>query len=646
MKKILFVDNDPDFLATRAEFLERAGFHVYKAMTLVDAEEHLSNGWVHLAVLDVRMMDDDDEKDFSGMTLINADFTQAITKIVLTSFNTPQIRDFVRAVKQTQPLMLDVIEKADGPDALIAVVSEAFTRHIRINWNLTIDWKARDSFSLIKLIEPGIEGERVINRAEEFEDLFRRLFYEKDHIRIERLLWWLDGRIALVVFAFKEGQKPESHIVVCGKNEIVNKEAERFKEFAPKVPGDSGVTLGEKMCAETTHFAANAYTFANCDLENVQTLIDLYRLGPERTFNAALNSLYQFTLKGWHQEKLIRETRHNLQDLYIERLHLADALSQQYLEERVKVVETQIPTLKVNIERAEGKLTARFNTGSFTYPDPILNISQLIETNQPVLLITVLGTLSGDNILTDATGRTWLTDFAEAGSAPQFWNFVSLEAAIRFDWVDTSDLLRRHEMENSLINTDFAKPDTRDLESVVGKPTRAIATVRKLSAREVGKDTLNYHLGIFCHAMRRLADLKPDKPLMPNDLARFGHLLLSMAMIAEKFEQSRASEQSATPAGTEKILGVDEKARRVLIGDRKIRLSPQPFEVFMLLYRHANEVCTKKEILEVALSGNFDESYLPTLIGRIRQAIEDDPKHPRFLITEPNAGYRLILDPK
>jgi DNA-binding response OmpR family regulator len=645
--KIILADNDVDFLDTRAEFLEREGYQVIKAFTLADAKKYLQEEWVPLAILDIRLENDDDEKDISGIMLLKSDATRSISKIVLTNFpDVTLIRELVLAGQKGKAITLNVIAKHENPEVLIQAVQEAFAKHVKINWNLHIEWKTRDVITLVSLIEPRLKRERLLNRAEELEDLFRRLFYEKDHIRIERLLWRQDGRVALVVFAFKEGMKPESHVVVCGQNAIVNEEAERFKEFAPKTPGDSGVTLGEQMRAETTHFAANAYTLANNDLENIQTLRELYQIGPERTFNAALNSLYQDTLKGWHQEKLIRETRRNLEDFHLERLHLTDALAHQYLEERVKVIEAQIPRLKASIERAGGKLTVRFNTGSFTYPDPILLVSQLNEVKQTALLLTVPGMLSGDNILADATGRTWLTDFAEAGLAPQFWNFVSLEAAIRYDWVDNSDLLRRHEMEKALVNTDFAKPDTRGLESVVGKPVRAIAAIRKLSAREVGRDTRNYYLGIFFHAARRLADFNPTQPLTSNELARLGHILLSMAMMAEKLEENALREQPIALTTMEKINGVDEKARKVLIGNREIRLAPQRFEVFLHLYLHANEVCTKEEILEIALEGKFEANYLPTLIKRIREEIEDDPKHPRFLITEPNAGYRLILDPK
>lgn len=649
MRRILLVDNDPDFLATRAEFLERAGFDVFKAITLADAEKHLRDGWVHLAIFDIRMVDDDDEKDFSGMTLINIDFTHTITKIVLTSFNTPLVRDLVRIAQRTQPLMLDVIEKAEGPDALVTVVKEAFAQHVRINFSLILDWKAASSLDLVRRIEPGLEDERerLMNRADELEDLFRRLFYEKDHIRIERLLWQREGRAALVVFAFKEGAKPESFVVVCGQNAIVSEEARRFDEFAPKAPGLTGTMLGKEMRAETTHFAANAYTLAGNDLENAQTLTELYRVGPEKAFNASLRTLYQETLKAWHQDKLVREAHRSLEELYLERLNLENALDGQYLEERVKVIEAQIPRLKVNIKRADGKLTLHFSTGSFTYPDPIERIPQIIETEQPALLITVPGTLSGENILVDAGSHAWLTDFAEAGAAPWFWNFTSLEAAIRFDWVDTHDLLRRYELENSLIFTDFAKPDTRDLESIVAKPARAIAVIRKLSAREVGKDIQSYHLGIFLHAARRLADFDPGRPLMPNDLARLAHILLSMAMIAKKLEDYPADKAANGNGLSKSELRLDENAAHtVALGKKRIRIAPTPFSVLQYLYENRNKLCTKKDIIKYALNDKYDERYLHALISRIRREIEDDPDHPRYLITEPNAGYRLITNPE
>jgi len=258
----------------------------------------------------------------------------------------------------------------------------------------------------------------------------------------------------------------------------------------------------------------------------------------------------------------------------------------------------------------------------------------------------VPGTLSGDNILVDATGRTWLTDFAEAGLAPLLWNFVTLEAAIRFDWVQTNDLLRRYEMEHCLLDIDFAKPDTRGLEPVVGKPARAVATIRRLSARVVGNDTRTYHTGIFFHAARRLADFNPAQPLTSNELARLGHVLLSMAMIAEKIGEYANDNPTEGDGLPRSELRLDENAAyTILLGKKKIHLAPTPFSVLQYLYENKNKLCTKKDIIKNALNDKYDERYLHALISRIRREIEDDPDHPRFLFTEPNAGYRLITNP-
>lgn len=644
--KIFLADNDVDFLDTRAEFLEQEGYQVIKAYTLADAKKYLQEEWVPLAILDIRLENDDDEKDISGIMLLKADFMRPISKIVLTNFpDAALIRELVLAGQSGKSITLNVIAKHEDPDALIQAVREAFAEHVRINWDLHIDWKTRDPFALVNIIEPGLKRERLLNRAEELEDLFRRLFYEKEHIRLDRLLWQHDGRVALVVFAFKEGAKPESFVVVCGQNDIVSEEAQHFKQFAPKAPGETGTMLSMK--AETTHFAVNAYTVVGNDLENIQTFSDFYHFAQEKVFKDTLTTLFQNTLQEWHQDKPISEKNNSLETLYRQRLKLSqEYFSRASFDERIKVIESQIATIGPRIVRTDETLTFHFSNQSFSFPDPLSIFSPTPDPKETVLAINVLGTLTGENILTDEAGHAWLTDFAEAGLAPLFWNYVSLEAAIRFDWVDTNDLLRRYEMENCLLNTDFAKPDTRDLEPVVIKPARAIAVIRKLAAHAVGKDVQDYHLGIFFHAARRLADFDPTLPLTSSELARLGHILLSMAMITEKLEQSKEDEQSDTPTVGTEISIMDEKARIVLIGVRKERLAPQPFRIFLHLYNHAEEVCTKDELLKVVLKGEYDESYLYKLIGVIRKVIEDDAAKPRYLITESNAGYRLILKPE
>ncbi len=641
MRHILFVDNDPDFLETRSEFLERAGYQVVKATSVAAAERCLRQIWTPVAILDIRLENDDDDKDWSGITLIQSELCRSITRITLTNYPNA-FNTFLAIEKGARPQrMVVVLDKKDGPHILLQTLEKAFKEYVRINWSLTLDWKATTPHDLVWRLEPELkeERERLLNRAEEMEDLFRRLFYEKDHLQVERLLWQREGRTALVVFAFKEGAKPESFVVVCGENSLIRREAQRFDVFAPKAAGDSGAILHETMRAETTHFAANAYTLTGNDLESVQTLFDLYRSGPEKTFNAVLSVLYQETLKAWHQDKSVPFRAETANGLYTQRLQLA--VKEEYFEERFRVVEKESPRLGVNIERKDDELAIHFKQRSFQYANPLPLLLNLIASEQTDFLVTTPGTLSGENILTDGQ-RAWLTDFAEAGLAPSLWNFVTLEAAIRFDWVKTKDVQRRLELEKCLIFTDFARPDTRDLDPSVNKAGRAISALRRLAARVVGRNDMEYQRGMFFHAASRLAGFNPASPLKDIDLARLAHIVISLSMLAAKIRESQNEAADSALGQMERIRIADAVARKIMVGQREIKLTAQEFRLFDYLFQNANRVCTKEELIRNVLKDeHYSEDYLPTLIRRVRKAIGDDPKEPRFVVTEAGVGYRL-----
>ncbi len=637
---ILFADNDQDFLDTRCEFLRRAGYSVWSVSTFVEAQKLLCDAWFPLAILDIRLVNDDDEKDTSGVTLARDSSFSAVCKIILTGFpNQSSTRDALRPIPEGGPPVLDYVAKQDGPDALLNAIQTAFAHYVHINWSLDIDWKATTPHDLVWRIDPAVEGERLLNRAEELEDLFRRLFYEKDHLQVERLLWQQDGRAALVVFAFKEGARPESFVVVCGENAAIRQEARRFDEVAPKAAGESGTVLPEAMRAETTHFAANAYTLTGNDLESVQTLWDLYRSGSEKTFNAVLNALYQETLKAWHQDKSIPFGAEIANGLYRQRLQLAG--KEEYFEERFRTVEKQSPRLGVHIERKGEELVVHFKQQSVQYANPLPLLLNLIDSEQTDFLVTTPGMLSGENILTDGQ-HAWLTDFAWAGLAPSLWNFVALEAAIRFDWVETKDVQRRFELEKCLIFSNFARPDTRDLEPSVRKVAGAISTIRRLAARVVGRNEMEYQRGLFFHAASRLVNFNPASPLKDTELARLAHIVISMSMLAAKILESQNETTDSVVGQIEKIYIVDTVAHKIMVGKREIRLTAQEFRLFEYLFQNANRVCTKEDLVRNVLKDeHYSEDYLPTLIGRLRKTMGDDPKEPKFVITEAGVGYRL-----
>jgi len=638
------MDNNVRFLDVHTKLLEIAGYNVSKAYTLEEAKELLNDQSIHLAIFDIRMNDDDDEKDISGLLLAQEKEYSNLPKIILTGYpDYHYVRKALGIPADGTPAAVDFLGKAEGTEALLNAVGRAFEQHVRLNWNLLIATDERHPITfpqLVSAISPDIAPDLLLERAEELEGLFRSLFFREEMIKIERVLWQHGGRVAVTVFPFAKDRGLDSLLVVCGSNARISEEARLYREFAPQTHASTVLVKTH----ETTHFGANSYALADTDIDRVDALGKLWSAGSDKLFNTALQTLFEMTLVEWSKERRISAERRTLDQVYRERLGLTaeHEVGVEQFRERVKSIVRWIPTLGDKIELEGTKLTFGFGGQSFTYADPTLYFDRPTKYGQPVLLTYTPGTLTGENILADANGHTWLTDFAEAGLAPLLWNFVSLEAAIRFDWVESSKLQWLHGMERCLLNGEFLRLDTSEVEPPLKKPARAIKAIRRLAARVVGKDTLPYHLGILSHALRRIADVNPALPHKRSELLRYAHILMSAAMISRHLKE--AGKRSA-----EAGIRIDKENRTVWVDGAKVPLRGRTYELLLGFYENANRLCPRRQIIEQFLGEKYDESdasqvnRLNTAISRLRERIEEDPYHPRYIITEPGGGYRLVI---
>ena len=92
---------------------------------------------------------------------------------------------------------------------------------------------------------------------------------------------------------------------------------------------------------------------------------------------------------------------------------------------------------------------------------------------------------------------------------------------------------------------------------------------------------------------------------------------------------------------------IDYNRRRVLRGDEEIRLTPKEFELLALLAHNADRVLTHRTILKTIWGANAVEQpeHLWVLMAQLRKKIEPDPGNPRYLLSEPFVGYRLVSAP-
>ena len=80
--------------------------------------------------------------------------------------------------------------------------------------------------------------------------------------------------------------------------------------------------------------------------------------------------------------------------------------------------------------------------------------------------------------------------------------------------------------------------------------------------------------------------------------------------------------------------------------DEVVNATPTELKILILLMRHPGRIYTKVQIYE-HLNGEYfenDENALMVHISNLRNRIEDDPKHPEYLLTVRGLGYKFRGD--
>jgi DNA-binding response OmpR family regulator len=107
--------------------------------------------------------------------------------------------------------------------------------------------------------------------------------------------------------------------------------------------------------------------------------------------------------------------------------------------------------------------------------------------------------------------------------------------------------------------------------------------------------------------------------------------------------------QMPPPASSVASLHLDNKLvinpadRQVTVRGEVVKLTPIEYELILLLARHADRVLPSDVIFNSLwpLDTQVRLNKVKWYIWRLRQKIEYDPHHPRYILTEYGIGYRL-----
>jgi DNA-binding response OmpR family regulator len=88
-------------------------------------------------------------------------------------------------------------------------------------------------------------------------------------------------------------------------------------------------------------------------------------------------------------------------------------------------------------------------------------------------------------------------------------------------------------------------------------------------------------------------------------------------------------------------LVIDVRAHEVRVDGTPIPMPAREFMLLQLFAEHPRQVFSRDRLFELGWGSFGDRSTVTTHIRRLRERIEEDPAHPRYIVTVWGVGYRF-----
>ena len=181
------------------------------------------------------------------------------------------------------------------------------------------------------------------------------------------------------------------------------------------------------------------------------------------------------------------------------------------------------------------------------------------------------------------------------------------------------------ERHPDVVVLDLGLPDMDGTEVIAGLRGWSTVPIVVLSARQHGEDKVE--------ALDLGADDYVIKPFAMNEL---------MARLRAAVRRS----QESTPTTSVVTVGdlvIDLARKRVARAGVDVRLTPTEWAFLELLARNLGKLVTREQILREVWGPAYakETHYLRVYAAQLRRKLEDDPAHPRHLVTTSGLGYTL-----
>ncbi len=180
----------------------------------------------------------------------------------------------------------------------------------------------------------------------------------------------------------------------------------------------------------------------------------------------------------------------------------------------------------------------------------------------------------------------------------------------------------------SLVLLDVMMPDMNGFET--------LREIRKLSNVPVIMLTVQSSEADKVHGLELGADDYVTKPFSHRELVSRIRAVLRRSQMPAHLAQRVIK--------VDDRLSIDFDRREVLVNGRSIKLRPTEYRLIYHLITNAGRLLTHETLLTKVWGREYrdDTQLLRLYITYLRQKIEEDPSHPKYILNERGVGYRFM----
>lgn len=517
--RLLLVENDPAARVSYQALLMEWGYEPVLAMGVgialqKSARELAYQKRCSLALIDLRLVDDDDDQDMTGLQLAE-ELKLGLHPIILSGH---EDRDFLKDMHRNHK-DIPFIGKQDRRDDVQKIIDQEAAKVSAA--------KRKLEFVHTETMNEFLESDFVKEVGEfsdQIVDIFAQLFPNAMTLRFEKLSVSGNAEISsairpnsIVLKVYEDNLEP--CIVKLARVGKIQQEVKKYYQFiSRKLTGNFNAQLIQQ--AILWDIGGAAYSFISG--QGTQTFTHFYKEKSIGDIEEVLRSFFCDTWMKYYenfQQKSMENENSSLFDLY------SQIWGQDWYEKRVKELSRK------NLDRTLNIL----NTYRLSHPIEWLRskvAETLLDASKIAHLKTAVthGDLHGDNLLVDNKKNVWVIDFERCGDGHALQDFIELEADILNRLIGSitnpPEYFRMCMIlfkQNKLKELD--EMETNSSDKNIEKALKTISVLRRLATQCTGiVDMREYLFGLFFNMIFRAALIYKENPLkseLPLLLAGF-----------------------------------------------------------------------------------------------------------------------------